>query len=1010
MSKYLQKITSFVLVFSLLLVAVFMSYEVTRVEGAELKYSVASAFQNAVGVTADGYKYDFNSDSSGANLVTGKTSFKDKISTAVGNSESSMKVTSSKTARFEGFTQFYTNNRWSCESEISFDMKMASSSEDFSGFYIKYGEEMQSGYSKNMVFYSNDGVRGDSANSITGTTGIGFSFRTINYTPCIEVFVKYLNNSGKLSVSSQYFYDEVSNLYTFNRYKITDDNAGNVKIYVNDNLLVSFECSNPKVPTLNKTYSEKYYSTVKILDKNNNTLTTVSNALVSTQSALAFGTRNEILELDNIEILDTAENKLTIDSVFVSLSEDISLNFSVTKNKFDEAGYENPVLNVSFAGNDYQIKPMVTDVYGVSSYLFEFSNITPQMMNDVMSFSLSAELNGEITETPLREYSVATYLYSQLEDTTSPKFRRLLVDMLRYGSASQMFTNYNTTNLVDAKLTKAQSAWGTQTIRDFVDSSEVPVFDENVHEAKWIKMGLEIKELVSVTGSFSVESASGISVKIMDEQRNVIFILPTKQLSIKDNTDGSFNVSFKFSNVYSAQMSEVFLFEVCDSSGKNISGTYKYSIESCVKQSQKTVGNELYSFLNAMMIYGDSAYNYLTTEDEEEGILPENPGESNAPQDSNGVAIRQQYVQHLDEKYANYMEVPYGLDITKKTDLVSIFYSTWFNLILSNDSTPPNITEILEEGQRTGVYNWGAEGAFHYWAEPALGYYASDDKSVIRTHMTQLADAGVDFIIVDHTYMNYDRAVSDWEWDIFITQPCTALLDTIVEMRDEGLKTPYVVFWSGSFSETGWAVVERMYEEFYTVNKWKDCFVYWEGELFQLLTRTPSEPKTLDLTFREMWGLEQNLAAEHWSFLQHLNEPIQSSDGFTEQMCVCTAAQRDYMSNSANAQGREHGIFMYSQWYHAFQHRPKVISITWWNEWAAQRLPMSDGKTYHFTDNYNQEYSRDIEPMKGGHGDQYYLWMKEYIRAYRAIEECPVLVEEGYENQAKQTAVNKYGA
>ena len=195
MSKYLQKITSFVLVFSLLLVAVFMSYEVTRVEGAELKYSVASAFQNAVGVTADGYKYDFNSDSSGANLVTGKTSFKDKISTAVGNSESSMKVTSSKTARFEGFTQFYTNNRWSCESEISFDMKMASSSEDFSGFYIKYGEEMQSGYSKNMVFYSNDGVRGDSANSITGTTGIGFSFRTINYTPCIEVFVKYLNNS-----------------------------------------------------------------------------------------------------------------------------------------------------------------------------------------------------------------------------------------------------------------------------------------------------------------------------------------------------------------------------------------------------------------------------------------------------------------------------------------------------------------------------------------------------------------------------------------------------------------------------------------------------------------------------------------------------------------------------------------------------------------------------------------------------------------------------------------------
>ena len=38
--------------------------------------------------------------------------------------------------------------------------------------------------------------------------------------------------------------------------------------------------------------------------------------------------------------------------------------------------------------------------------------------------------------------------------------------------------------------------------------------------------------------------------------------------------------------------------------------------------------------------------------------------------------------------------------------------------------------------------------------------------------------------------------------------------------------------------------------------------------------------------------------------------------------------------------------------------------------------------------------------MEGGHGDQYYQWMKEYIRAYRALEECPVLVEAGYENDA----------
>ena len=106
--------------------------------------------------------------------------------------------------------------------------------------------------------------------------------------------------------------------------------------------------------------------------------------------------------------------------------------------------------------------------------------------------------------------------------------------------------------------------------------------------------------------------------------------------------------------------------------------------------------------------------------------------------------------------------------------------------------------------------------------------------------------------------------------------------------------------------------------------------------------------------------------------------------------------------------GRTHGIFMYSQWYNAFKHRPKVIAITWWNEWAAQRIRTADG-TYQFTDNYNQEYSRDIEPMKGGHGDLYYQWMKKYISAYRNLETCPVLVESGYETEAKQYAITKYG-
>ena len=382
-----------------------------------------------------------------------------------------------------------------------------------------------------------------------------------------------------------------------------------------------------------------------------------------------------------------------------------------------------------------------------------------------------------------------------------------------------------------------------------------------------------------------------------------------------------------------------------------------------------------------------------------------NDGDNGEGEKNPVLAQRQKYIDHLNEKYSDYKEMEYGLDITKKTDIVSICYSTWFNVVLGNNKKPPNITEILEKGEKTGRYNWGGETAFHYWAEPAIGYYRSDDAEVIRTHMTQLAEANVDFIIIDNTNMDKARTKQKSEWGRYVTAPCTVLLDTIVQMRSEGLKTPYVVFWSGSWSDTGWAVVNKTYDDFHSQEKWKDCFVYWNGKPFTLVTSMPNSEPERDVTVRKMFGLDENLPAESWSFLQHLNEPIKDKDGYTEQMCVCTAAQRSYMSKKS-AQGREHGMFMYAQWYNAFQFRPKVVTITWWNEWAAQRIVI-DGET-HFTDNYNQEYSRDIEPMKGGHGDQYYQWMKQYVSAYKNLEECPILVDEGYESQAADEALRKY--
>ena len=64
--------------------------------------------------------------------------------------------------------------------------------------------------------------------------------------------------------------------------------------------------------------------------------------------------------------------------------------------------------------------------------------------------------------------------------------------------------------------------------------------------------------------------------------------------------------------------------------------------------------------------------------------------------------------------------------------------------------------------------------------------------------------------------------------------------------------------------------------------------------------------------------------------------------------------------------------------------------ITGWNEWIAGRWDRgSAGKV--FVDQYDREYSRDIEPMKGGHLDAYYLQMIEGIRRYKGVPSLPKL-------------------
>lgn len=64
---------------------------------------------------------------------------------------------------------------------------------------------------------------------------------------------------------------------------------------------------------------------------------------------------------------------------------------------------------------------------------------------------------------------------------------------------------------------------------------------------------------------------------------------------------------------------------------------------------------------------------------------------------------------------------------------------------------------------------------------------------------------------------------------------------------------------------------------------------------------------------------------------------------------------------------------------------PKFIFVTGWNEWVASRFAEFNGVRLPvlFVDEFDEEHSRDIEPMRGGHGDNTYYQLVSFVRRFK---------------------------
>lgn len=346
---------------------------------------------------------------------------------------------------------------------------------------------------------------------------------------------------------------------------------------------------------------------------------------------------------------------------------------------------------------------------------------------------------------------------------------------------------------------------------------------------------------------------------------------------------------------------------------------------------------------------------------------------------------------------------------------VGMFYWQWHG---PNRWGPDyNVTEFLKTHPGFKDFQAHPKGGpdypTWYWAEPLFGYYLSTDPWVIRKHLTMLSDAGVDFLFLDYT----NGSIYDAELKQFMA--------VAKDLKAKGVHVPRLAFFLNS--EPEWKI-EALYQTWYKPGNYDDMWFRWQGKPLLMASRPTQPIKMKDpallpaiqdyFTWRPTWAFHE--AAKEptkWRFMDEFYQggaqrPALGPDGKVEQMVVSKSLGGPLWNNMktggvSSAPGHvpvyndqwvssdtAKGIFFGAQWDNAEKVAAPILLVTGWNEWTASVWETPGvvflGRTTkagqgHIVDEFNTDFNRDLEPMKGGYGDDYYWQFVANMRRYKGM-------------------------
>ena len=345
------------------------------------------------------------------------------------------------------------------------------------------------------------------------------------------------------------------------------------------------------------------------------------------------------------------------------------------------------------------------------------------------------------------------------------------------------------------------------------------------------------------------------------------------------------------------------------------------------------------------------------------------------------------------------LPTPEQTGLPRQDRFVGIFYFLWHTDCPKNPSGdgPYDIAKILRQDseaiRKPDSPLWGGIGVSHYWGEPLNGYYRTTDPWVIRRHALLLAEAGIDTLIFDTT--NAETYPDSYR----------ALCEVFRSVRLAGGRTPQIAF---MVNTKAGATATRLYRDLYQPQLYSELWFRWQGKPLLICDPAEAQPEWREFfTLRRAhWPFTMTNTAMAWHWEASYPQPygytddpnvpeqvnvsvaqnLRRSDGKVTNMSAGDARGRSFHNGRSETapDAVNQGYNFQEQWSRAFQLNAPFVMVTGWNEWIAGRWGQLKGPLV-FVDQFDEECSRDIEPMKGGHGDNYYYQLVANVRRFKGV-------------------------